>query len=111
MKMIKIICGTYGFRSGNGILSPKTPRDPPFEVDDTEAKRLVALKVAEYADDFDDEGEGDFDPGELPYYDESMSLKKLREIAEAYGVENASKLKSKDAAIKAIEEAKNDAGV
>ncbi|MCL2636957.1 MAG: hypothetical protein FWD48_01170 [Oscillospiraceae bacterium] len=50
-KLIKIINGTYGYKKdGTGSVLPKTPSDPPFEVSEAEAKRLIALKVAEYAD-------------------------------------------------------------
>jgi len=41
--------GTYGHRllGGSGAVKPKTSKDPPFEVTDEEAKRLVRLGVAE----------------------------------------------------------------
>ena len=46
MKLIKIINGTYGFRPQPYVVEPKTPDDPPFEVSDEEAERLVGLGVA-----------------------------------------------------------------
>ena len=58
--LIRIISGTYGYRpmilasDGSVRMSPyvvpKTPRDPPIEVTDAEAERLVKLGVAEYVD-------------------------------------------------------------
>jgi len=50
MSYIKIIRGTYGYKpNGSRILAPKTRNDPPFEVPEAEAKRLVELGVAAYA--------------------------------------------------------------
>jgi hypothetical protein len=45
---IKIIQGCYGYRGkdGNGSVNPKTTTDPPFEVSETEGKRLIELNVA-----------------------------------------------------------------
>lgn len=57
MTLIRIINGTYGYRPllPNGKRSPyvmpKTSADRPFEVEEEEAKRLVALKVAAYVAD------------------------------------------------------------
>lgn len=51
MRYIKIINGTYGYRPNpKGSVRPKTANDEPFAVPDEEAKRLVQMKVAEYAD-------------------------------------------------------------
>jgi hypothetical protein len=51
MKRIKIINGTFGHRpAGSKRLDPKGVNDPPFEIDDDKAERLVSLGVAEYAD-------------------------------------------------------------
>ena len=47
--LIHIISGIYGHHREGGYISPKTRLDPPFEVDDAEAERLVSLGVAEYA--------------------------------------------------------------
>ena len=55
MKTIKIIGGAYGHRKdGTGSVCVKTSSDPPFEVDDKEAKRLVGLKVAKIAEKADE---------------------------------------------------------
>jgi hypothetical protein len=51
MRKIRIINGTYGYRRPGSVgVTPKSKRDPPFEVEDAQAARLVALKAAEYAD-------------------------------------------------------------
>jgi hypothetical protein len=47
MTAIKIIKGVFGYRNPKGYLEPKTVADPPFEVSDSAAKRLVAQGVAE----------------------------------------------------------------
>ena len=48
MTKIKIIKGVYGYKS-KGSVVPKSKNDEPFEVSETEAKRLVELGVAEIA--------------------------------------------------------------
>jgi hypothetical protein len=51
MALIKIKSGVYGYRrTGSMAVTQKTSADPPFEVDDAKAARLVAAKVAVYAD-------------------------------------------------------------
>ena len=101
---IKIIRGTYGFKQGaNVAISPKTVKDPPFKVDEAEAKRLIALGVAAPADNEQAE-ENDNDPP----YSKDMSLKELQKIATEYGIENAEKINTKDKVIAAIDEVLND---
>ena len=56
MVKIKIVKGVFGHRpidkNGKpGYPEPKTAADPPFEVDETQAKRLVGLGVAAFDDD------------------------------------------------------------
>lgn len=48
MTSIRIISGTYGHHE-NGCVCSKNRHSAPFPVDDNEAKRLVALGVAEFA--------------------------------------------------------------
>lgn len=48
--MIKIISGTYGYKSPSGIISPKTAKDEPFLLSIAEEDRLVSLGIAEYVD-------------------------------------------------------------
>ena len=50
MKQIKIINGTYGFRPQPHVVERKNADDAPFFVEDAEADRLVALKVAVIVD-------------------------------------------------------------
>ena len=58
MKLIKIINGTYGYRPEKSkCVEPKQAGDPPFEVSDEEARRLVALKVAAYVAEIEPEEE------------------------------------------------------
>lgn len=49
MKKIRIIQGVFGLRQGSFTLT-KTKNDPPFEVDDEVAKRLIKQGVATYAE-------------------------------------------------------------
>ena len=49
MKLIKIINGVYGFRPQSYVVELKDALDPPFEVSDEEAARLVDLGVAAIA--------------------------------------------------------------
>ncbi len=93
---IRITRGIYGFRE-NGKVVEKTKSDRPFEVDDKEGARLIALKVAESADDDksieidrsekdegrpDTAGEGYLTREELV----SMSKEDLSRLAEELGV-------------------------
>ncbi len=51
MKIIKIINTVYGHRpAGSKYIQPKRAGDPPFEVEDGEAERLVSMGVAVYVD-------------------------------------------------------------
>lgn len=105
MTLIKIINGTYGHRpKGSRHPEPKRVGDLPFEVDETEAKRLIALKVAAYVKQAESEDEipGDDDlernPGEngegndtesedtKPEYSVDMEVSVLRELMKACGL-------------------------
>ncbi len=67
MKKIKIINGTYGYHpQGSKSIEPKTADDPPFEVTDEKAKKLVSRKIAEYVDDLDALFADDEEEDELP---------------------------------------------
>lgn len=104
MTKIRITGGRYGYISPVGIHSVKTPSDPPFDVEDSEAERLVKLGVAEIngergnapekgssakckadthtvnKEPLNDEEEGSFE------YDENTSAKELREIGKRIGI-------------------------
>ncbi|MDR1158352.1 MAG: hypothetical protein LBK75_08655 [Oscillospiraceae bacterium] len=106
MKRIKIINGVYGHRlAGTKAVDPKQAGDPPFEVDDGEAERLVSLGVAAYVpaapvatsqegesdagattDPPDESGgtEGTEDPP--PDYSADMSAEALRDLMSEYGL-------------------------
>jgi len=63
--LIRIIRGCYGYNNGSFVRA-KTPADPPFEVKDDEAERLISLGIAETADngtDSDDNNAGIVDEG------------------------------------------------
>ena len=47
MKKVKIISGVYGYHV-NGRVKPVRSGEPPIELDDKEADRLVSIKVAEF---------------------------------------------------------------
>ena len=111
--LIKIISGIYG-HNVNGSVKPKRASDEPFEVEDTEAARLISLGVAKAVDPVDveavqssdntsgeaddveeqeaDEEETDEESSESadeesrPNYSEETDIQELREIAKAYGV-------------------------
>lgn len=52
MRTIRIVNGVFGHRpEGSKYIEPKQAGDPPFSVDDKQAARLVALKVAVYVDE------------------------------------------------------------
>ena len=104
MKKIRIISGCYGHREG--VLNvPKTEKDPPFEVDDIEAARLVSLGVAEYANKAfepvafvppsvdpdvnpdDNNGIDVKDESGTRLYSTDMNLKELRQAAKELGVD------------------------
>jgi len=110
MPYIKITGTTYGYRKpGSGMTVAVTPKDPPIEVTEAEAERLVVKhKVAEYAEAAIEENIPDSGGGQQPYNKE-IKLAELQEIAKTYGVENASTMRTKDMVIAAIEAAKSAA--
>lgn len=114
---IQIISGTYGLRVNGYTVIRKTPDDPPFDVSDDEAARLVKLRVARIVEEIPEAALAekpvqpdpeDIEDGEntepMPAYSESMKLAELKEVAAAYGVD-ASKAKSKAEVIALIEAA------
>lgn len=55
--MIRMLAGSYGFRTADGLIRPKTPTDGPFTIIDTEDRtgaereaQLVEQGVAEYVE-------------------------------------------------------------
>lgn len=118
MKQIKIINGTYGFRPNPPAVEPKTPDDEPFFVEDAEADRLVALKVAVIVD-------GTAAPAADPtpqdpapdnqdalVYNEDMKLDELKDVARSVGAteDELKSLRSKKDVIALIDEIVNEEG-
>ena len=97
--MIRLISGVYGAEDGM-----KRPKDGPFSLTDNEEPRLVSRGVAEYV----------FDRTTLPAapsrtesvnairYDEGMTMKQLRGIADYLGLDT-SKLRSKRDVVKLLD--------
>ena len=97
--MIRLISGVYGAEDGM-----KRPKHGPFSLTDNEEARLVSRGVAEYV----------FDRTTLPAapsrtesanairYDEGMTMKQLRGIADYLGLET-SKLRSKRDVVKLLD--------
>ena len=97
--MIRLISGVYGAEDGM-----KRPKDGPFSLTDNEEARLVSRGVAEYV----------FDRTPLPAapsrtesanairYDEGMTMKQLRGIADYLGLDT-SKLRSKRDVVKLLD--------
>lgn len=104
--LIHITNGIYGHYEGEW-LKPKSRSDPPFEVDDAEAERLVALGVAEIvtvaagvapcdtasAEECsntpapENAAESQKTASATPVYSEENTVKELTAICEEYGVE------------------------
>lgn len=105
--MIRLISGVYGAEDGM-----KRPKDGPFSLTDNEEARLVSRGVAEYV----------FDRTTLPAasshaenvnamrYDEGMTMKQLRGIADYLGLDT-SKLRSKRDVVKLLDAHFASAGV
>ena len=112
MKQIKIINGTYGFRTEPHVVEPKTADDAPFLVEDAEAARLVALKVAAIVDgaaapaaDPAQQDPASNDQDAL-VYNEDMKLDELKEVARSVGAteDELKGLRSKKDVIALIDE-------
>lgn len=122
MKKVRIISGVYCRRISEGITERKTMEDPAFEVEDSEAERLVGLKVARYEDQVADldtdttpepsihDKAADTDKtlrpetASIPYND-SMKFDELKRIAREHGISKARlhKMRSKREVISAID--------
>lgn len=127
---IKIVAGVYGYRDQNGFLKPKGEGEV-IDIDDMEAERLIGLGIASAVEpvasqdsipDAFDDSEGDTTPDESEAEEEAvsetaddeyvdyndMSFEELKESAELLGIDT-SKLRSKKAVIKAIEDLSTEA--
>ena len=127
---VKIVAGVYGYRDQNGFLKPKGEGEV-IDIDDTEGERLIELGVASAVEpvasqdsipDVFDDSEGDTTPDESEAEEEAvseatddeyvdyndMSFEELKESAKLLGIDT-SKLRSKKAVIKAIEDLSTEA--
>ncbi len=112
--LIRITRGCYGYNNGSFVRA-KTPADPPFDVKDEEAERLISLGIAERTDITADNGtdnsnnsteiaggsgESSDKPSDngvdtddtdeeddIPEYGENSTNAELQAIAKEYGVE------------------------
>lgn len=111
---IKMIDGAYGYNNGVTV-KPKTPADEPFPVSDEEARRLVALGVAEIVSEggilpASDEGTDvtvnvpDIEnESEIPQYSDFSTNSELQAIAEEYGIKISARA-TKSEMIKALDD-------
>ena len=112
MKQIKIINGTYGFRPQPNVVERKNADDAPFFVEDAEADRLVALKVAVIVDGAAAPAadpvqmDPETDDQEALVYNEDMKLDELKDVARSVGAteDELKSLRSKKDVIALINE-------
>lgn len=90
---IRILAGVYGHRE-NGRVKAVKAGDPPIEVDDVNAARLINAGVAEAVEEVkpkaaaQPEPEAETDEAEaFPEYSEKMTRAQLEAIAEQVGIE------------------------
>lgn len=101
--MIKIIAGTYGYvNKKTGAVEAKDKKAQPFSCDKDEEARLVALGVAEYVGEVNQDEDPDQEP-EKALTD--MTKKELTQIATDLGIELPKKATNQDI-IEAIEKAR-----
>ncbi len=112
--LIRIKNTTFGLVV-NGIVKPKTPADPPFDVADELAYRLVREGKAEivgdvnasadHSDNEENAGENNNEGGGfgIPKYGEETSKSDLKAIANEYGIEIA-ETATKQEIIKALDD-------
>lgn len=101
--LVKMICGTYGYRDGKGILIPKDKEAGEFEVTEAEAERLIdsgrAVKVENELDCRLENQGGLPDPCSATEQFEKMGIKEIRQIAKDMGIPNTG---SKEELVKRI---------
>ena len=99
MKKVKIISGVYGHHV-NGRVKPVRSGEPPIELDDKEADRLVSIKVAEFVSEETDNKTEDFNEKEEIFDEEevikthldrvqleTMKLDDLKKLASDMGID------------------------
>ena len=112
MKKIKIINGTYGLRTDNGLtVECKDARSAPFLVDDGEAERLaargVAVVIEASTETFCSTREQEAPKKAKIEYSDEMKLDQLKELAAEIGISETDlkKMRSKKAVIAALDAA------
>lgn len=110
---IRILNTTFGLVV-DGIVKPKSPKDPPFDVDEKLGLRLVREGIAEAVDgtesggvpsESNDNG-NDKSAGDnfgIPQYSAETSKAELQSIANEYGIE-VSSAATKQEIIKALDD-------
>ena len=110
---IRILNTTFGLVV-DGIVKPKSPKDPPFEVDEKLGLRLVREGIAEAVDgtksggvpsesNDNDNDESAGDNFGIPQYSTETSKADLHSIANEYGIE-VSATATKQEIIKALDD-------
>jgi len=107
MALVKIVRGTYGHWDGKAVVAKNAASDP-FELDETKAKRIVDLGVAQYVQ----EAEKEFQSAEVeseciePEVSEleKLTVMELKKIAGEYGIPHE-KTSKKAELIQAIQNA------
>lgn len=86
--LVKIVCGTYGYRDKSGVLTPKDIKSEPFELDNREAARLidagVAVEMEEAVSKETEKTENCLDLEEL----KNMDKKELVQMAKDMGIQS-----------------------
>ena len=110
---IRILNTTFGLVV-DGIVKPKSPKDPPFDVDEKLGSRLVREGIAEAVDGTESGGvpsesndnDNDESAGDnfgIPQYSTETSKADLHSIANEYGIE-VSATATKQEIIKALDD-------
>jgi hypothetical protein len=92
MRTIKIISGVFGYHKPNSrAVTPKKKSDPPFEVEDKLAARLVSSGIAEYVGAviepaLDPGGDGEKEPPAKPVYSIEQTAKELKALLDELGI-------------------------
>lgn len=85
MKKIRIIAGVFGWKHG-AVYDLVKAGDPPIEVEDKVACRLVEQKTAEYVGAPAEEADLPDGVGTVPQYSINSTVAELREIARQNGL-------------------------
>lgn len=107
--IIKMIAGTFGLKNKSGFITPKTPKDGPFEVSEEVGKRLVEqLKIAKVVE----KGEGEATSPAAPANGKNknphfMKTEELIKIAKEKGID-ATGLKKAEIIAKLAENSTKD---